>query len=120
MIVAHLVIGATGIAAGLFFLDGKAASIAMVLGAMAYVAWTTGRLAGLAFAVVTGSIQVLRADQVEAGGGVVFAALWAALYLLIVVIASGIEAATRPVNRGVPEPYRSTGPARGDEPRARA
>lgn len=89
----------SGVLAGVFWTSGSA-SHALLLGSLAYAAWTTGISIGVGLAVITGALRLAHTEQRPSGHLVAVAVLWTVLYLVTVMISAGIETRTRPNREG--------------------
>lgn len=84
---------------GTYVIDSKAASIAVVVASIVYVAWTAHRTAGLLLALAAGLLEVLRHSDRGPPSAMLFAWLWLIGYVLLAVVTSLVEVATRPRER---------------------
>jgi hypothetical protein len=101
MRIVHVALGAAAVALGFHASVRGVASVVLVIGAIAYVAWMARRGAGLSLALVAGALELLRqrAHMVAPADALAITTMWLLLYLVVALIASGIEVATRPVPR---------------------
>jgi hypothetical protein len=92
----RVVLGVVGVGAALYYFETGVVAILLVLCSLAYVAWTTGRGAGVGLAAIAGCMQLLRGEHQPSVEAAALTGLWFVLYLAVVVVSAAIEAATRP------------------------